>query len=181
MNIYAIEWTQLQAEILRILCIKAGTNLSLRNLAKITGKTPTAVSNVLPKLKEEGIIKVEKSKEMNLLSIELNRDNPKSIEYKRIENLKLVYESGLVDYLRENFQGGTIILFGSYSKGEDTIKSDMDIAIICVKERDIDLKKFNKILEREITINFYDSFKGIHKHLLENILNGILLNGGVSL
>ena len=83
--------------------------------------------------------------------------------------------------MREGFPGSTIILFGSYSKGDDTTSSDIDIAIIGVKEKENDLAKFNKILERTITINFYSSFKSIHKNLLDNILTGILLSGGVEL
>ena len=178
---YRLKWTQLQMEIFRVLCIKAGTNVNLRGIARMVKKTPTAISNVLSQLKNEGIINVEKSKDMNLLSIKLNRDNPKTIELKRVENLKLIYESGIVNYLKGSYQGSTIILFGSYSKGEDTIQSDIDIAIIGVNEKDIDLTMFDRLLERKVSINFYKSFKGIHKNLLDNILNGILLNGGVEL
>ena len=181
MDIYKVNWTRLQAEIFRALCIKAGNSMNLRGLAGIVKKTPTAILNVLPKLKAEGIIIIEKSRKMNLLSIELNRDNPKTICFKRIENLKMVYESGIIDYLKEKFQGSTIIIFGSYSKGEDTTESDIDIAVIGSKEKAIDLAMFDKIFERKVTINFYKSFKEIHKHLLDNILNGILLNGGVEL
>jgi len=181
MDMYNIKWTRLQAEIFRLLAIKSGAILTLRNTSRLLKKTPTAVSNALAELKDEKVIKVEKSKEMNLLSIQFNRDNPRSVELKRAENLKLIYESGLSDFLRENFPGCTTILFGSYSRGEDTIDSDIDIAVIGIKEKEIDLAQFDKKLERKTIINFYSSFKGIHKHLLENILNGIVLNGGVEI
>ena len=52
---------------------------------------------------------------MNLTLIYLERSNKKSIQLKRVDNLKLVYESGLSDYLEEEFLGGTIVLFGSFS------------------------------------------------------------------
>ncbi len=181
MDMYKVKWTQSQAEIFRLCCIKVGMSLNLREIAKALKKTPTAVSNALGELKKEGIINVEKSPRINLLSIQLNRDNSRAIGLKRIENLKMIYESGLVDFLKEKFPGCTIILFGSYSKGEDTIKSDIDIAVIGAKEKGLDLAKFDKLLERETTPNFYLSFNAIHKHLLDNILNGILLNGGVEL
>ena len=45
----------------------------------------------------------------------------------------------------------------------------------------IDLSEFDKTLERKININFYPSFKDIHKHLRENIFNGIVLVGGIEL
>jgi len=181
MDIYKVKWTGLQSEIFRLLCIRAGTSLNLREISRALKKTPTAVSNALEVLKGDSVIKVEKSKAINLLDIRFNRENPKAVDLKRVENLKIIYESGIVNFLIESFPGCTIILFGSYSKGEDTITSDIDIAVIGIKKREIDLDKFDKLFEKKIILNFYNSFKEIHKHLLNNILNGILLHGGVEL
>ena len=118
---------------------------------------------------------------MNLILIELNRDNKKVIGLKRAENLKMLYESGLVEFLEENLPTSTIILFGSYSQGYDTITSDIDIAIIGMKEKIVNLNNFQKVLERKIKLNFYNSISEIHKNLRENILNGIVIMGGISL
>jgi len=186
MDMYKIKWTRLQAEIFRLLCVKAGQTLNLRGIAKSLKVSPTAVSNALIELEKEGLIRVKKSKTMNLLSIEFNRDNPKAIELKRVENLKMIYESGLSGFLFNEFPGCTIILFGSYSRGEDIAestenRSDIDIAIIGTKGKKVDLTRFDIMLERTVSINFYESWKGIHKHLNENILNGILLSGGIEL
>jgi len=188
MDTYTLKWTSLQAEIFRFLCIKAGQSLSLRGVARALNKSPTAVSNALNELKEDGLIKVKKSENMNLLSIEFNRNNQRAVEFKRVENLKLVYGSGLVKFLEENFPGNTIILFGSYSRGEDVWAnkieehtSDIDIAIIGTKGKNIKLTEFNRKLERSVIINFYSSFKKIHKHLRDNILNGIVLSGSIDL
>ncbi len=49
------------------------------------------------------------------------------------------------------------------------------------KEKDIDLSKFEKILERPIIINYFKSFKSIDNHLLNNIVNGITLKGAVDI
>ena len=116
-----------------------------------------------------------------LLSISLNRENKEVFVLKRLFNIKEIYSSGLVGLLSEKFPGAAVVLFGSYSYGEDTLKSDIDIAIIGSKSKDIILEKFEKLLEREIIINFYDNFKDIHKHLKENLCNGILLKGGIEL
>ena len=185
---YKVKWTRLQAEIFRFLCIKAGQSLNLRGIAKPLKVSPTAISNALPELEIRGVIKVQKSKTMNLLSIELNRDDNKVIELKRVENLKIIYESGLSDFLFNEFPGCTVILFGSYSRGEDVWigdteenRADIDIAIIGTKRKEIDLTKFDKMLERIVNINFYESWNKIHKHLKNNILNGILLKGSVEL
>ncbi|MEK6882128.1 MAG: nucleotidyltransferase domain-containing protein, partial [Nanoarchaeota archaeon] len=107
--------------------------------------------------------------------------NSFAVQLKRVENLRAVYESGILEKLEETFPGSSIILFGSYSKGEDTYKSDIDLAIIGGKEKPIDLSSFENLLKKEIIINFYSSFKEIHKELKESLCNGIVLFGGIEL
>ena len=180
-NMYKLKLTKLQQEILRFLFIKSGKTFNARWLAKSLEVSPPAISKALPFLETQKYIIVKKDKESKRLSIKLNKDNPLIIELKRAENLKMVYESGLVKFLHDSFPGATIILFGSYSKGEDTINSDMDLAVIGTKQKEINLEKFEKLLEREININTYPNFKEVHKNLKENLCNGILLKGGIEL
>ena len=188
MDTYSLKWTGLHHALFRLFCIKTGRVLNLRGVAKLLKVTPTTVSNSLAVLEKEKLINVKKSKTMNLLSIELNRDNKRTLHLKRTENLKLVYECGLYDFLYNQFPGCTIVVFGSYSRGEDVYfgeeeehNSDIDIAIVGSKEKEIDLSKLEKSLERKIHLNFYESWKSIHKNLKESILGGILLSGGVEL
>lgn len=188
MDMYQVKWTRLQLQIFRFLCIKAGQTLNLRGIARPLKVSPTAVSNALKELEKEELIKVKKSETINLLSIEFNRDNHKAVQLKRVENLKIIYESGLADFLYNEFPGCTIVLFGSYSLGEDIWlgekderSSDIDIAIIGTKGKEADLTNYDKLLERTISINFYKSWGDIHKHLKENILRGIILSGGIEL
>jgi predicted nucleotidyltransferase len=178
-NIYKLKLTILQQEILRLLFIKTGSSLNQRQISKILGVTPPAVMKALPGI--EVLIELHQDKESKRWSIELNRDNHKIMQLKRADNLKQIYESGLNDFLETEFAGATIILFGSYSRGEDIINSDIDIAVIGRKDKLIDLAKYEKELERKININFYASFKDIHKNLKENLCNGIVLIGGVEL
>jgi len=186
MDMYKSKWTRLQHDILRFLFVKVGIAFNERGIARALDVSPTAVSTALAGLEKEGLICITKSTTMNLLSIELNRDNNKAIEMKRVENLRFVYESGLSDFLFDEFPGCTIILFGSYSRGEDVFgeeetRSDIDIAVIGTKGKKAELARFEKMLERPININFYESWNAIHRHLRNNILNGILLKGGVGL
>jgi len=180
-NTYKLKLTPLQQEILRLLFIKVGSSLNQRRISNYLSVSPPAVMKALPKLKKENLIIINQDKESKRWSIELNRDNNKVIPLKRVDNMKQLYESGLNYFLDNEFAGATIILFGSYSKGEDTEKSDIDIAIIGRKEKQVDLKYFEKLLERKININFYDSFPKIHTHLKESLFNGIVLSGGVQL
>lgn len=188
MDTYKVKWTNLQQEIFRLLTIYSGKEFNLRGIAKLLEVSPTAVSNSIFQLGKEGLITIDKSKTMNLISVKFNRDNEKAINMKRVENLKLLYESGVVEFFREEFPGCTIVLFGSYSRGEDVLfedfddrNSDIDIAVIGTRGKDINLSKFEKYLKKEIIINFYTSWNNIHKNLKNNILNGIILLGGVEL
>ncbi len=180
-NIYKLKLTILQQEILRLLFVKAGISLNAHAISRNLEVSQPAVSKALPKLEKEGLIKVSKDKESKRLSIELNRDNHQVIWLKRADNLKQIYESGLAQFIYDSFPGAAVILFGSYASGEDTLSSDIDLAVIGAKEKNIGLTKFDKILERKIIVNYYISFKDIHKHLLNNLMNGIMLKGAVEL
>src|SRR3989344_9586315 len=138
-NIYKLKLTILQQDILRLLFIKVGENLNGRNIAYTLKVSQPAVSKALPALEKEGFIKVSKDKNSKRLSIELNRDNPQMIWLKRADNLKQIYESGLVKFIYDTFPEATVILFGSYAFGEDTANSDIDLAVIGSKEKEINL------------------------------------------
>ena len=179
MDTYKLKFTNLEIKIFSLLCMKTGEKLSQREIAKTLQVSPTAVSKPIKRLKEKDLLIIEKTKTINFISF--NRNNKTAIELKRVENLKNIYLSGLSDYLLQTLAGGTIILFGSYARGEDMINSDIDIAVIERKNKILELEKYEKKLNREININFYNSWKQIHKHLKNNILNGIVLHGSIEL
>lgn len=174
---YKLKFTRLQNEVFRVLCIKVGKTLNQRALAKTLGVSPTAIAKSLKNMGKEGLIKIEKSKTMNLTSIQFNRDNPLAISFKRIENLKQILESGIMDFLEEKLTGCVIVLFGSYSTGEDKYDSDIDIAVIGSKEKEIELERFDKLFERKIYIHYYESINKIDRNLRQSIINGITLQG----
>ena len=180
-NIYELKLTNLQQEILRLLFVKAGASLNQRQIAKFLNVSPPAVRKALPDLEEESLIKIKQDKETKRWTIELKRDHHRVMQLKRADNLKLIYEIGLADFLEKEFAGANIVLFGSYSRGDDTETSDIDIAVIGRKDKMIDISKYEKLLERTININFYESWKTIHRNLKENLCNGIVLVGGVEL
>jgi predicted nucleotidyltransferase len=180
-NIYKLKLTNLQQQILRLLFIRTGIAMNAHAIAKKLKVSQPAVSKSLPGMIKQEIITLKKDEDSGRLSIELNRENHRVMQLKRAENLKQIYESGLADFLQENFAGGTIILFGSYSRGDDTADSDIDIAVIGRKEKRLDMDEFETYLERKVNINFYHSFKDIHKNLKENLFNGIFLYGGAEL
>lgn len=180
-NTNKLKLTSLQQEILRLMFKKSGDSLNQRQIANAINVTPPAVLKSLPLLEKLSYIVIKKDKETKRFSIELNKGNYKIMQLKKVDNLKQIYESGLASYLEKEFAGATIILFGSYSRGDDLINSDIDIAIIGRKDKEIYLENYEKQLERKININCYESFKKIHKSLKENLANGIVLSGGFQL
>jgi predicted nucleotidyltransferase len=169
----------LDGQVFNFLCLNAGESFTQRDIAKQLNVSPTAIGHSIKKLFKNNFIQLNKLKTQHLIS--LQRDNPLVIRLKKIENLKTIYLSGLVDYLEEQLPATTIILFGSYAKGEDTASSDIDMAIIGRKPKPLSQKIFEKTLQRQININFYTSYKTIDKNLKNNILSGIVLYGCVNL
>ncbi len=173
--------TLLQQDILRYLFINVQRSFNALRLAKALHVSQPAISKALPNLEKNDLIAVEKDKESKRLKIELNRNNNLVVWLKRVDNLKQIYESGLVAYLYDLCPSGVIILFGSYSLGEDTFKSDIDLAVVGCKGKKIDLSTYEKVLERKININYYTSLKEIDENLKMNIVSGITLKGRIEL
>ncbi|MBR9702928.1 nucleotidyltransferase domain-containing protein [Candidatus Woesearchaeota archaeon] len=120
-------------------------------------------------------IKVRRAYNQKLLTL---KDNDETIWLKRAYNLKLFATSGLLQYLKDEQAGVLIILFGSYADGWDRKDSDIDLAFIGAKI-ELNITKYEKILNRKIHISHYDELRNIDEHLRVNILNGITLHGHV--
>jgi predicted nucleotidyltransferase len=181
MEIYKEKFTKLEREIIKFLCINAGNSYNQREIALALKVSPTAVANSLKNLEKQNIIKVNKGKNTKPQQISLNLQNNSVFFIKRVENLRVIYESGLAEFLFDNFPGSTIILFGSYSLGEDSYSSDVDMAVVGSSQKKIDLSAYENKLKKKIIIQFFDNFDKIHKNLKESILNGIILKGSVRL
>ncbi len=146
-----------------------------REIARKLNVSAPAVSKVVNELEKEGLVTYKKK---FISEIQANLDD-KFKKSKRIHNLRRIYEIGLEYYLKENFPLTTIVLFGSYSRGEDIEKSDIDIAIFS-KEKRLDIAKFEKKLNRTINIEFID-FRKASVALKESLINGIVLEGDIVL
>ena len=180
-NTNVLKYTSLQQGIFHVLCQTAGTKINQRTLATKLKVTPSAISRALPALEQDNSIIVKEDKVMNLKEIQLNRENYRAVQLKRVENLRALYLSGCVDFLAETYAGATIILFGSYSRGEDTASSDIDIGVFEAKEKKINLASYEKQLARPIRLMVVTSLDKLSKEFKENILNGIVLIGGITL
>jgi len=96
---------------------------------------------------------------------------------KRSYNLFSLYRSELVNELTEIYnKPEAIVLFGSYSKGEDTEESDIDIAVITERQKDVNLAVFERRLYRKIKVLEIQRPR-IEKEFWNTLINGIVLYG----
>lgn len=146
----------------------------IREIARLTDLSAPGVLKILKKLKEEGLLLSEKGKVVK--NVKASR-NEKFFLLKKSYNILSLFEFGLIDFLKNKYEEPeAIVVFGSYSKGEDTSESDIDIAIITKKEIRLDLKNFEKILKRKINIYEIQIDKN-EKEFLNNLVNGTIVYG----
>ncbi|MFP4567934.1 MAG: nucleotidyltransferase family protein [Candidatus Woesearchaeota archaeon] len=106
-----------------------------------------------------------------------NKTHPNYLLQKKLHNLQKIYESNLINYIKIQLSNPCIILFGSYSKGEDMEDSDIDLYLETPSKKNIDLKEFEKTLNRKIQVFKCRKLKEIpNNHLKNNIINGITIN-----
>jgi predicted nucleotidyltransferase len=98
------------------------------------------------------------------------------IHYKKIYNLESLKNSKLIEYIDDKCQPNSIILFGSFQRGEDISDSDIDIFVES-SEITLNLKKYENKLNRKIQIHFKNKFNEYPCELKNNIINGIVLSG----
>ena len=161
-------------KVLKIFLDSPIENFRLREIARLSGISPPSVMNYLAEFIKERLI--DKNIKNKIPIYTAIRDNLIFILYKKLSIIFELNNSGLVEYLWEKLSPETIILYGSFAKGESVENSDIDLFILG-EERSLDLKKFEKKLNKNIHLFFKKSFKELAPEIRNNILNGIILKG----
>lgn len=155
--------------------------LNLKDISKLSKVAHTSVKNELEKLiKQKLIIKEIEIKGKRKFPIYFSNVNEKFLELKKMNNAYLINQSGLIDYLKLKLMPNSIILFGSFSRGEDTKNGDIDLFIES-KPKEIDLKKFESMLNHKINLIFKPNINLLKKEFLNSVLNGIILQGVIEI
>ena len=155
------------------------TTIHLRELARKTDFSSSGCLKSLKLLVKEGFIKEHKTRAISNYKANLSL---KFLQFKKIYNIYSLYDSSLIDFLKEKYQfPEAIIIFGSYSKGEDTEKSDIDIVIITGLEKDLDFSSFEKKLQRKINILELKNLKKAKREFINNLVNGVVLEGAIQI
>ena len=125
---------------------------------------------------KEKILKIEEVSNIKLFVADTNSEM--FIFEKKLNNLKQISNSGLKEYLIEKYSNPAIVLFGSFSKGEDIESSDIDIYIQTPSKKEHSLEKFEKKLNKTIQTFIHKDIREISNPMLSNnIINGIVING----
>ncbi|MEM3374559.1 MAG: nucleotidyltransferase domain-containing protein [Candidatus Woesearchaeota archaeon] len=154
--------------------INPNTKMRVREIEKRLKLPLPSVIRYCKELEKEGILTTIKTG--NVVFYTADKINQNYLLEKKLFNIKSLYKLGLIDFIKKELSNPVIIVFGSYSKGEDIETSDIDIYIETLSKKEIDLKKFEKLLHRKIHIFRNENLKNINPNLANNIINGIILN-----
>lgn len=153
---------------------------TLSELAKIGKVAKSTASRIVARLQKGGLVKLA---DLGIVwRIQADYENFNFIKEKILYNLGVIYRSGIVEYLTQNWHPKAVLLFGSFRKGEDAPGSDVDIALEMSEDADLkvmridDFKELESQLDRKINVYFFNRNK-IDINLFNNIANGILLSG----
>ena len=159
--------------------------ITLTELAKEVSVSKKSASAVVFQLIEEGfLVKEEIGKSWRISS------NPKhiynftrKIGYNLLLIYNLLYEQGIINEIHSlSGNSKAIILFGSYRKGDDNEKSDIDLAVEVSGNQEQKIIKIGEIekfgYRKKVPINLHlFSRNKIDINLFSNIANGIVLAG----
>jgi predicted nucleotidyltransferase len=106
----------------------------LRELARLLRMSPMTLKRALDLLVRDGLITREKTK--NQIFYQANTESH-AYRYEKIAyNLAQLEKKAVVEYILENVPGvSSIVLYGSYAKGENDKHSDIDLLIISTAKK----------------------------------------------
>lgn len=169
------------ARVLEVLFKYPEKEFSLSDLAKEAGVSKSIIGKILMRFYKAGLVDIVKLSK--IWRIKASQQNPAYAMSKIARNLTLVYSSGVIGFLANHFKNPkTIILFGSFRKGDDISDSDVDIAIENDESkaysvlRLAELDRFEKFIGRKIQVHLFNR-KNVDINLFNNIANGVVLFG----
>ncbi len=150
-----------------------------KDIVKIAKVSENRANFWLKNLIKENIILYNKEKgKMPYYTANFNDTNYKN--KKKLYALEQFYETGFFKHL-ESLDAKIIVIFGSFSRADWHSNSDIDLFIIG-NDNDLDIKKFENILHREIqlfTLKDKKEIKTMNPNLINNIVNGYFVKGEV--
>jgi len=152
----------------------------VRELAKLTKKSPSTISKYLTEFEKKELLTSEKK--LNHLFFKANTKSTAFKDKKLFYNIQKIRNSGLIEQLNDKYNPEAIILFGSFAKADNIITSDVDILVVTPSKKEINLEKFERKLKHQVQLFLHskkelETMKASNKNLLNNFVNGIVLEG----
>ncbi|MDD5163147.1 MAG: nucleotidyltransferase domain-containing protein [Candidatus ainarchaeum sp.] len=128
-----------------------GKSFSIRGLAASIKISPGSAREALGFMEKKGIVTLKIIGKTHQYRADL--ENPLCRQWKVLFNLDFIADSKLVDGLLEKIPSiQTILLYGSFAKGTNDEKSDLDLLVIAHKTSKMDFGFLNKT-RKEINIS----------------------------
>lgn len=119
----------------------------LRETSRMLGISPMTVKRGLDLLVQERLIVREEFK--NQILYRANMKSPAFKHLKTAYNLAWLEEKGVVEFLKEKLPGSSsLVLYGSFAKGENDETSDVDLLAISSSAKKLDLR-LSELLGKE--------------------------------
>jgi predicted nucleotidyltransferase len=157
------------------------TEIGLNDISEALEIAKTTAKIIVNKLQQEGFLSVNTVG--RALRIKCNPIHPFNTVRKIGFNLTTIYESGIINEIHKIIPNSkAVVLFGSYRKGDDTEKSDIDIAVEITSNEEPKIIPLGVLQQlgyrKNVPVNLYIfSRNKVDLNLFANIANGILLEG----
>ena len=163
-------------KVLKLFFTSPTRSFYIREVAELVGLSPAGAMKVLNKLEKEELLKRKKSRVTTQYTA--NVENEEFLMLKKLYNLYNIRASGLLEELTIFYNSPeAVVLFGSYVRGEDIGKSDVDLAIVTKKERHPDLRKYEEEIGRHINLHLIKNIDAKDPEFVNALANGIVLSG----
>lgn len=163
-----------QILILKLLLLNSKSEFHLHDIARKTRVSPPSVAKECGNLVSMGL--VERRKQGNLVFF---RINTKSVIYDELKRIFMKYEF-FDEVIKEELPSGVeyALIYGSYAKGKEEVRSDIDLLVIGKVDEDKLLRAISKLerkIGREVNYNLWskDEFREKAKDRIP-LLNDIL-------
>ena len=155
--------------------------VSLNDLSTAINVSKTTANRVVTQLVGEGFLKKEVLGK--IWRISCNQDHIYNFSKKIAHNLIMIYEANLLEEIHKLIKNPrAVILFGSYRKGDDNERSDIDIAVEVLDNEELRIRELGVIpqfgyrVTVHVNLHIFSRNK-IDLNLFANIANGIVLEG----
>jgi len=164
--------TNNEREILDFLAEKPD-EIHIRGLSEEVEIPYPSVRKALKDLEDKGFVESDKKSKMIFYS----PAGEKFRKAKKLANLEKLENSTLVEYLEKELRPEATVLFGSYLEGRDNEDSDIDLAVIGGRKKNLDLTDFEEKLGREIQITQIENLKEENDEFRNTLANGLVIQG----